>query len=319
VGHVLEGQADAEVAAGHHDSVGDGQDLVGLLDRRGSLDLRHHLGADGAERIDQALHVGGPLHERGSHRVGARGLGGAGQLEVAPGGAGDAPGGVGQVEPGPALQPPAALDHDVDTPLVPVTGRGGHHLEHHGPVAGDDAVAREQAQTVEVDADDLATALGRTAAQLEPVAGNHLDAPVGERRHAQLRPWQVDQHADRPVLVRAHPADPVDEGELGGGLAVGQVDADDVGAGGDHLPQDRLVPRGRSEGRHDLRSSHCLSFRVTGAGAAAPVNRGGVSPSSFDPAHASQVTSRGGRRFPRDRTARCARSVTDAPVFPRGT
>ncbi len=111
-----------EVAAGDHDRVGDGEDLVGLLDRRGRLDLRHHLRAVGAEGVDEALHVGGPLDERGGHRVGAGGVGGPGELEVAGGGTGDAADAVGQVEAGPALEPPAALDDDLGACLCAVTG-----------------------------------------------------------------------------------------------------------------------------------------------------------------------------------------------------
>ena len=57
------------------------------------------------------------------------------------------------------------------------------------------------AEVVEVDADGAAAAGGRPAAQLEPVAGDELDPAVGERRHAQLGPGEVHEHADRPVLV----------------------------------------------------------------------------------------------------------------------
>ena len=303
----------------------------------------HDLGPLGAEGVDEALDVGRPLDERGRHRVGPRVAGGPRQVEVARRGAGDAADPVGQVDAGPALQVAAAPDHEPDPPRqgagVAIDGVDRVDrvdlvdLEHDGAVARHDPVADGQPEAGEVDADDRGTALGRTAREREPVARDQRHAAVGERRHAQLGPRQIDEHADVAVLLGADAPHPLDERELGGGLAVREIDPDHVRAGRDHLAQDGLVPRGRSDGRHDLRSplwlSHCLSFRITRSGApgsaALPVP-GCCSPSTFDRTYVTEVTF--------DATGVCGgppagmpgrmcrvrgRSVTIASVFRLGT
>ena len=146
----------------------------------------------------------------------------------------------------------------------------------------------------------------RTAAQLHPVAGQELDASVRERGHAQLGSRQVDQHADRAALVVGHASDAVDEGELGRRLAVREVDADDVGTRRDHLAQHRLVPRGRPDGRHDLGTPHCLSFRAL-CGRACPRSEGRPATQRFRPPARYRrhipigqgLSTHGGRRSPR--------------------
>ena len=69
VGDVLQGAADAEVAPGHHDAVGDGDHLLEGVDRLLGLDLGHQHRPVGAARRPDPLDVGPRAHEGDGHRV----------------------------------------------------------------------------------------------------------------------------------------------------------------------------------------------------------------------------------------------------------
>ena len=74
---VLDRTVDAEVAAGHHDRIRRGDDVVQIVDRRVRLDLRHELGAVADDR-PHLVDVARLPHERhcdvfdtgGRHRLG---------------------------------------------------------------------------------------------------------------------------------------------------------------------------------------------------------------------------------------------------------
>ena len=61
-------QFDTQVAARDHDAVGDRQDLIEVVDRRGLLDLRHDGGAASGQ-ITRLLNVSGTLHEGQSEPI----------------------------------------------------------------------------------------------------------------------------------------------------------------------------------------------------------------------------------------------------------
>ena len=92
-GHVLDRAVDAEVAAGDHDRVGRGDDVVQVVDRRVRLDLRHELSPVADDR-PHLLDVARLAHERhrdvfdsgGRHRLGEDQvlLGGCGEPQASP-------------------------------------------------------------------------------------------------------------------------------------------------------------------------------------------------------------------------------------------
>jgi hypothetical protein len=62
-------------------------------------------------------------------------------------------------------------------------------------------------------------------------AGHEIDEAVGKRAHAQLRPLQVEQDADRPPGIALDPADDLEALAMLLVRAVAEVQAEHVGAG----------------------------------------------------------------------------------------
>jgi len=60
--HLLEGQLDAEVAAGHHHRVGSAEDALQVVERRRLFDLGHELHRR-RHQAAQLRHVLGAAHE----------------------------------------------------------------------------------------------------------------------------------------------------------------------------------------------------------------------------------------------------------------
>ena len=143
VGHVLEREAHAEVAAGDHHAVGHVEDVVEVGDGRAGLDLGDDHRAVGPDGQPHGGDVLGGLHERHGHRVDAGRAGrpraGAGRPRSASAARSRS---SGSDTPGrPRTTPP--LDHR--RPRTPSPAAVGDH-QRHAAVAERDPVAGHAAR-----------------------------------------------------------------------------------------------------------------------------------------------------------------------------
>ena len=89
----------------------------------------------------------------------------------------------------------------------------------------------------------------------------------GEAADAQLRPLQIDQDADRPIVLGLDRADRRHQFAHARMRGVAHVDAEDVGARAEQISDRSLVGGRRTEGGDDLRpaqTSHQLRLRDGG-------------------------------------------------------
>ncbi len=110
-------------------------------------------------------------------------------------------------------------------------GSASSTLQHHLAVVDEDAVAgRERAQDLRMgQLNARGVARRRIGVERESVPLVQFGAAVGEQAEPELRPLQVDEHADRParlLLERADHRDPRAHVVMRG---VAHVDAEDVG------------------------------------------------------------------------------------------
>ena len=270
--HLFERHFDAEVAARHHEGVGDRDDFVEPRDGLRLLDLGHHMGAAGddflhfddvlrpldeGERdpIDILLERGGEIVAVlfGHRRCRDRGVGQAHALLV-----GD-----------------AARDLDDG---VGAAGRDRAHAQHHLAVVDKDAVTgRQRGQDFRMgEVDARLPSRRRVRVEREGVAVAQLNAAAVEFADAQLRSLQVNENADRPpdfLLERADHRDAFAHRVMRG---VAHVDPEDVGAGGEKRGKRLAVLRGRAEGRDDLHAAGAVVLQ----GVPPRVGRSGGVPSA---------------------------------------
>ena len=254
-GHLLEGQFHAQVAARDHHAV---------EGRHNALEVGHglrllHLGEDGdppAHLVHDRVHildVGGRAHERQEHEVDTDPQRPAQVVLVLVRQRRHADRDTGKVDPlvvadRPTLHHPGAhpravdLDHlELDLAVVDQDGVAGV------AVTGQALVRRAALGHVPEDV------LGRDG-ELRTVLEH--DRPVGETPEADLRALEVGNDPHTRVQLRGRtPHIGVGLG-VHGVLAVGHVQAGDIHARLDELPDLLVGGGGRTQGAHDLRSTH---------------------------------------------------------------
>ena len=246
-GDLLRGKLDAQVAAGDHDGVGQGEDGVEVVEGLGLLDLAHDPGAAGGDRAGLG-HVLRTLDEAEADEVDpvVEGEAEVGVVLVREGGDGE--------------------DHvgDVDA-LAVGQGAADDHLGFQVVAAGVEDAEAELAvveQEVGADgggADDLrvgeldAGAVAGDGGQVQPeaLAGLELDAAAAEAADAELRALDVGEDADRAAGLLLECADEGDAGAVVVVGAVAEVDAEDVGAGVEQAAQHVRGGGGGAEGGDD--------------------------------------------------------------------
>mmetsp|Transcript_21367 Transcript_21367/g.63240 ORF Transcript_21367/g.63240 Transcript_21367/m.63240 type:complete len:389 (+) Transcript_21367:736-1902(+) len=259
-GDPLQAELNAEVAARHHQPVGEGEDLVNVLEGRRLLDLRDDEGALllghplCVHDVDQLLDVAALLHERDRHVVHlvdqVRGVvavlggeGGAVDLQV------------GHVDTLAGLERPADCDLAAD-------GIGRDALRH---------LHREEAVVEQHVHPNLKPAqhrvLLRRVGEGDPAGDGEVGVALHERHLDRLADDQLDRlslHGAAPELWALQVSEDVDfAAELGGGgaddwndplevaaLPVRRVEAKDVETGLDEL-LDHLGGHGRRPQRAD--------------------------------------------------------------------
>jgi hypothetical protein len=250
-GNVLHRQLDAEIAARDHDPVGQIEDLVEDLQRRGLLDLGQDRRA-AARKVARLDHVGGPLHEAQRQPVDAEAAGefqigpvlgrerGDGQFHIGDvhalavrDGAADNDGAIGMVAP-------AILDPEPD--LAVIDQQHGARGQH-----GEDLGMRQ--------ADAVRVALLGVEVQPERHAFLEIGGAGGEDSDAQLRALQIGEDADGPAGIDLDGADHrVARGDFLVG-AMAHVEPEDIGPGVEQRPDRGGIVRGRPERGDDLHVS----------------------------------------------------------------
>lgn len=92
--------------------------------------------------------------------------------------------------------------------------------------------------------------------QGELLAGPQHDGTCGEGLQPDLRPLGVQHGGHRQAQLRPQGLQGVQTTLVLRVAAVGEIEPGHVHAGLQHLPQDALPVRGRTEGAHDLCLSH---------------------------------------------------------------
>ena len=249
--HLLQRHLHAEVAARHHDRVGDVHDVVEPVHRRGLLDLGHHRGAAAADllRLGDVLRS---LDERQPDPVDAGVERGVEIGAVLRGQRGERDQGVGQADALAVGELAADLDFGDDLFAA--------CLRHH---QADLAVVEQQAMTGLDAGEDFgmrqlyAIEVARLGVLVEREGCAVVEhrRTVGERADAQLRSLQVAQDADRPGVFRLHRADRGDELAHPVVRGVAHVDAERVGAGLEQFADHLGIAGGGAERGDDLGSA----------------------------------------------------------------
>ena len=251
-GDLLDRHLDAEVAAGDHEAVGGGEDLVDVLERARALDLGddERLVAEVARRGAHRLDVRRALDERLAHRVDAR-LEREGQaLAVARREGADAQLDVGQVEPLARAQlaaDPDLADHlgaaDLERRSARCSRRSGTACRRASrPAAGGRTTPRRAARrrrcpaVVRVKRSPGCRSIGSSASLPMRIFGPDRSAMMAMRRPTRLR-GRAQVLDDLPVA---------------GEVAVREVQPRDVHARLDQLDHDLRRLRRGADGGDDL-------------------------------------------------------------------
>ena len=267
--HALRRHLDAEVAARDHHRVGRGEDLVEVLDGEGMLDL----GADGAHAVDAPQVVAARLDVRRAAdeaerdevdaELGAEREVGAVLRRERVG----AHAGVGQVHALVRREAPSGDDLRLDLGAAD----GGDAQPHHA-VRDEDAVAgRDVLREARVRHGHALRRRGDVLRRYgDGGAGTELDAALGgDGAGAEARALDVLQERDVASELAADAADEGDDGADLVACGVGEVEADDVGAGGYRLAEPLGVGERGPPGRDDLGAAFGLRHtRIIRFGAA---------------------------------------------------
>ena len=258
MGHVLDRDVHAEVAARHHDRRDRSQDAGEVHDALVALEL----GDDryvGTELVQGATHLRDVRlrpHERDGDEVHAVREAETEVLAVLVGEARDGQRHARERDPLVIAEAPA--DDDAATYLL---GRRLLDAELDHPVVHPDLVARMHVREVlgVVQRRALRRAHDGLRAERENLAGLEIDpraARGAEGAEPDLRPLQILKNRDRSAPASLTLADqPDDLGVLGVG-AVGEVHAGDVHARGDEAVELGSAAAGRPEGANDLGPPH---------------------------------------------------------------
>ena len=251
----------AQVAARHHDAVGDLENGVEMLDRLRLFQLGDDPGVEteGGHAVAHQAHVFGRAHKRDGDGVDAvlkR------ELQIP---------GVLLRQRGCAHQHAGKIDAFVLAQQAAIHDVAGH-------VFAVDLVHAQLDQSVgEQNARALLHVFGQSLeggaharCRARHLAGRDDELMAGLEQHRQmileqpganLGPLQVTQDAQRLVLFLAQLADLPDDGGFALVAAVGEIEADDVDAGADQLANDRLCVGGRPERGDNLGAALRWGFR----------------------------------------------------------
>jgi hypothetical protein len=288
-GDLLEGHLHAEVAAGDHDEVERGDDLVQVLDGLGLLDL----GDDGQvhvffvhDLVDAADVVGGAHEGEGDH-VDADAEGPAEVVFVFLAEGGDADGDAGETDALVIGDAAADLDAAGDVGVGDV-GDG----ELHVAIVDEQRVAgvAVSGETVVGGGGALDGARDGVGGDDEPVSGAEDVFACAEGAEPDLGALEIGEDADGPFEVLGRRLDVGERSGMDVVGAVAEIETGDVHAGVDEVGDGFDGVGGRAEGGHDLRQGrfgsesgfglrHCCSsprvMRLTVAGGGP---RGGPAP-----------------------------------------
>ena len=261
----------AEVAAGHHHDVGGLDDRVEVVDRLALLDLGDDAGpgATGPQQLLEQLDLDRRADERQADEVGPR-----------PGRPFGVPPVIGahrrdrELDPGQVHPLPAADHAPLDDAAAGPVGKPLLDDEAHGAVGEHHRVAHGELVDQRRVGDGERPRSGHRAADerhLLPLDAVHVSA--GKLAEPDLRPGEIDEHADVPAGGGRHAPHPVERLLVLGRRAVGHVEAEHVdargeqradrllrvGGGADRGDDLRAHDRGRGRGRH---GGHSLGVRV---------------------------------------------------------
>ena len=256
-GHVLSGDLHAQVATGHHQAIGNLEDLLQIVHALLVFDLGDDadvLAAVGVQNGTDLLHVGGLTHKGGGNEVEVVLHG---ELQIAlvllgQSGQGDV--GVGDVD-GLVVGQGAASDHVADDVLTLDFG----DLDVHQAVVNEQVGAHGHlvVQVGVGHGHDGVVAVHLAGGQGEGIAIGQLDLAVGKRTNANLRALGVQNGghgAAQTIPDVLHTGENSQVGLVG---AVREVEAGGVHAGEDELLNHLLAVGSRAQGTNNL----CLSHR----------------------------------------------------------
>ena len=123
----------------------------------------------------------------------------------------------------------------------------------------DELVLAQRGDARPGDRDRLAVALDLARRQGHVHAGLQLGDVVAQLADPQLRPRQVAEHRDLAPDPLGGGADRLDRLRVALAVGVGEVEAEDVGAGLDQLLEDAGVPARRADRGDDLRPPLALT------------------------------------------------------------
>ena len=244
---------DPQVAAGDHDGVGGGDDLLGGSQGLGAFDLGEDAAppAGGGEQVTGLVDIGGAADE-GHRQVVGGDVGG--ELDV-----GDVLGGErrgGQAAT--AFVDAFVIGQDPAHGHLAVDRAVGHRLDPQfdGAVVEDQGVARDdiprQFGVGGADALAVAGVQGAGVIQGEAFAFHQPHRPPGEAADADLRPLQVDQDADVPPRRRGALAQGRHPFTMAFVAVVGQIKPHHVHPGGNQPVKDLRAVGGGTQGGDDL-------------------------------------------------------------------
>ena len=247
-GHLLQRHFDAEIAARHHQRVGEFHDLGEPGHRLRFFDLGHHRGAAARDflRLGDVLR---PLDERQRHPIDA-GIERGFQIgAVLLGECGKRNGRIRQAHALAVGQFAGHLDARHHT-----LGLGLRDREPHLAVVDQQrAPGRDRGENFRMrEICACGIARRRVAVEYEACAFLHHRRAAGEGAEPQLRPLQIDQDADRPRGVLFDAADHADQFAHAVLAGVAHIDAEHVGAGLEQLGDHCGVGRGGPQRGDDL-------------------------------------------------------------------
>ena len=255
-GQLRERHLDAEVAAGDHDALADGADLVDVIHAGLVLDLRDHVNVSAAVCLEEGLEIDDVLlagDEGGRDEVHAVADAEEQILAVLLAHIGLAHDLAGE---GHAL----AVGEDAagDDGAADLAALDGLDLEDHEAVVHEDAVPDGEivGQARVAHGDDALVALDVAGGEGEIIPVLEGDFAVLEGADAVLGALGVEHDGDGQAQLRAHGLDHVDLLLVLLMGAVGKIQAGDIQALQAHGLENRWVFAGRSDGADDLGFSH---------------------------------------------------------------
>ena len=269
VGHVLERALESEIAARHHQRVGGLDDGVEIVEGCGCLDLgnEHRPRPEGRAG---AIEIGCRPDERQRHEIGFDGLQMLDELEVQSSWRGHSESRRWNVDTRTSLHEASGDDRGKRT--FPVALR---HGEGDSAITQGHFVALLQLRDrLVVDLNSHTRGTFAAVDQFDHVALMKTDTAVGKRGGADLWSGQITENPDGDADALGHFADQSKRRQVRGDVAVAEVEAEHVDAGGEQPGNPLVGRRRRTDGGDDLRARTPDGFGLGRRGSEGSENRG---------------------------------------------